>query len=59
MNHATIRELQISQVEAYRSSDKPAKVWCEENQLNLHTLKYWIRKLNRQAKDSTSPNGCV
>ena len=55
MNQETIHELRSKQVEAYRNSGKTAQIWCDENQLNIHTLKYWIQKLNRQEKDSNVP----
>ncbi|MCK4259680.1 MAG: hypothetical protein KAX49_11920 [Halanaerobiales bacterium] len=28
----------------YRSSGQTAKVWCEANNLNRYTLRYWIQK---------------
>lgn len=55
MNQETLHKLRTRQVEAYRNSGKTAQVWCDENQLNIHTLKYWIRKLNRQEEDKNTP----
>jgi hypothetical protein len=55
MNQETIHELRTNQIEAYRNSGKTAQAWCDENQLNIHTLKYWIQKLNRQEKDKSAP----
>jgi len=55
VNQETIHELRSKQVEAYRNSGKTAQVWCDENQLSIHTLKYWIQKLNRQEKDHRRP----
>ncbi len=55
MNHATTHELRRKQVEAYRNSGKTLQVWCEENQTSIHTLRYWIQKLNRQETDKSIP----
>jgi hypothetical protein len=38
------------QVIDYQSSGKSAAVWCSENDLNVHTLRYWLTKCNREAK---------
>ena len=52
MNQEALHQLRAKQVEDYRNSGIPARVWCEENQMSIHTLKYWIQKLNRQNKDN-------
>jgi transposase-like protein len=31
----------------YRSSGKSQKAWCEENGMNLHTLRNWCRSRSR------------
>ena len=45
------RALRMEQVAEYRQSGLSAEQWCQENELNLHTLKYWITKLNRETRD--------
>lgn len=32
-------------IESQRSSGLSQKQWCEENQVNLHSLRYWVRRL--------------
>ncbi len=55
MNQQTIYELRTKQVEAYRNSGMIAREWCEENQMSIHTLRYWTRKLSRQETDKNIP----
>lgn len=55
MNQETVHEMRTKQVESYRNSGMTARVWCEENQVSIHTLKYWIQKLNRQEKVHHNP----
>ena len=50
-----IRAMRTEQVAAYRSSGLPAQQFCTENQMNIHTLKYWISKLNRETRDDQEP----
>ncbi|TEB07895.1 hypothetical protein Psch_01450 [Pelotomaculum schinkii] len=38
------------QVSDYRASGKTAAEWCSENNLNIHTLRYWLTKCSREAK---------
>ena len=35
-------------VSEYRASKKPQKQWCEENNLKLRTLRYWLEKITRE-----------
>jgi hypothetical protein len=32
---------------AYRASSQTQKEWCQTNNINIHTLKYWIKEENR------------
>lgn len=41
--------LRRQQVCDYRASGKTAAAWCAENDLNIHTLRYWLTKCNREA----------
>lgn len=36
------------QINAYRASGLSAKKWCDDNQVNVHTLTAWITRLNLQ-----------
>lgn len=40
------RELWLSRVSTYRESGIPAIAWCQENNIPLTTLRYWLRKTN-------------
>ena len=35
-------------VTEYRASKKTQKQWCEENNLKLRTLRYWLEKTNKE-----------
>jgi hypothetical protein len=52
----TKRQKWEQHVANYRSSGKSAKVWCEANQVKIHTLRYWISKFhsNLQSKAEAS-----
>ena len=50
-----IRTMRTEQVAAYRSSGLSAEQFCTESQMNIHTLKYWISKLNRETRDDQEP----
>ena len=45
------RALRMEQVAEYRQSGLSAEQWCQENELNLYTLRYWISKLNRETRE--------
>ncbi|OCZ49692.1 hypothetical protein [Dehalobacter sp. TeCB1] len=38
------------QVENFRASGQTAAEWCSQNNLKISTLRYWLTKLNREAK---------
>ena len=39
-------------VSDYRSSGLTAPVWCQQKQLSIHKLRYWITKFNKaESKD--------
>ena len=49
----SIKELYwADQIEAYRNSGKSATQWCQDNNVNIHTLTSWITKLNLQQRKS-------
>jgi len=47
-------ELRRAQVKAFEDSDMSAKDWCEENFLNVGTLRYWQRKLREERAETKS-----
>jgi hypothetical protein len=34
-------------IDDYRSSGLTAPVWCQQKQLSIHKLRYWITKFNK------------
>ena len=42
-----------SRIEQYRTSGLSAKEWCNENQVSIHAMKYWITKLNKNSNDES------
>lgn len=53
MNLEDKRTLRIQQIEEYRASGLKAAEWCEQNQLSIHALRYWIRKMNQEQTEVT------
>jgi len=45
-------ELWESRVNDYRTSNKTARLWCEQNNITLSSLKYWITRLNKEQATS-------
>lgn len=52
MDKQSLRESWVQRIEAYRKSGLSAKVWCAKNNLNVHTLRYWIQKTGKQKQDT-------
>ena len=44
-------------IREFRSSGQTCKDWCEEHQLPVSTMTYWIRKLKRE--EATGDAGSV
>ena len=42
--------LRRQQVNDYRASGQTTAAWCSENNINISTLRYWLNKINREAK---------
>lgn len=40
------------QVTDFRASGQTAATWCSENNLKVSTLRYWLNKCNREAKEN-------
>lgn len=36
----------------YRISGRSARVWCEANNISVHTLRYWINKFHSENKSN-------
>jgi hypothetical protein len=41
-------------VERWQASQKDKKSFCEEEQINLHTFVYWLKKYNRTKKEQST-----
>lgn len=42
------KEIWGIRVNEYRKSKKSARKWCEENNISVSALKYWITKFNKE-----------
>lgn len=51
MNYAKNRELWEQRVENFTSSKLTQEVWCEENDVKVTALRYWLKKLRDEAAD--------
>lgn len=43
-----LREMWERRDTEFRASRQSAPAWCAEHDVNLHTLRYWLRKLERE-----------
>jgi len=48
------RDIWIKNIQNYRSSGLTAAKWCDQNGVNIHTLKYHITKINKEKKQQGS-----
>ena len=54
--HRTAKEM-YPLIERWHQSDKSKKNFCEEEQINLHTFTYWLKKYNRsKSKGNSAPS---
>ncbi|WP_297422762.1 hypothetical protein [Clostridium sp.] len=51
---AKSKEIWQTRINDYRKSKKSARKWCEENNLSVSALKYWITKFNKEESKSFS-----
>lgn len=42
------RHLWQELIKDYRASQLSAKDWCQQNQVKISTLRYWVTKLNKE-----------
>ncbi len=47
------QKLWIERVNDFRSSGLTCKAWCDEHQVSSSTMGYWVRKLERNEKESS------
>lgn len=43
----------LERIKDYRSSQLSVPVWCEQNQINIHTFRSWVNKLNKESLFTT------
>ena len=48
------RRIWEQKISEYRSSGVSAAVWCEQNNIKISTLRYWISRLNKEKRETTS-----
>jgi len=56
MNNQSKHDLWKKYIEDYRTSGLKAQQWCDQNDLPLTRLRYWIYKFNKEA---ASPNNLL
>ena len=49
------RRIWQQRIREMRSSGKTQAQWCEEHQISLNTLRYWIKRFNREARQQEIP----
>jgi len=47
MSRAKLREIWEARVADFRASGQSASAWCSEHAINLHTLRYWLKKMSQ------------
>ncbi|MBF4696106.1 IS66 family insertion sequence element accessory protein TnpA [Fusibacter ferrireducens] len=48
MKNESLRQLWSDRITEWKSSGLTASAWSIQNDLNVHTLKYWIQKFNKE-----------
>lgn len=48
MKNESIRKLWSERITEWKSSGLSASAWSLQNDLNVHTLKYWVQKFNKE-----------
>lgn len=43
------RSLWQERIEDYHVSQLSAPAWCEQNQVSIHTFRYWIKKFEKES----------
>ncbi len=57
MANTELREEWERRIAVFRSSGQTQVEWCKINNLNLHQLKYWLKKIERpDSNHDTNPN---
>ncbi|MFS0614221.1 IS66 family insertion sequence element accessory protein TnpA [Lederbergia ruris] len=50
------RKMWEERIAAFRESGQTQTSWCEENEINIHQLRYWLRKFRTEVLfESSSP----
>ncbi|WP_041720940.1 IS66 family insertion sequence element accessory protein TnpA [Alkaliphilus metalliredigens] len=56
MNREEKTTMWLERIESYKSRQGSATDWCEENNISLSTLRYWMTKFSRENKQSSNLN---
>lgn len=59
MRHKDLELQKRDMVENYRSSGMAAAKWCDENQVKLSNLRYWITRCNKQESLDHTDSGFI
>ncbi|MBC2695243.1 MAG: hypothetical protein HF982_08220 [Desulfobacteraceae bacterium] len=54
MTKSENKEMWKQKISAYKKSGLSAVKWCEANEEKIHTLRYWINKINKESKENSS-----
>ncbi|WP_017753734.1 IS66 family insertion sequence element accessory protein TnpA [Calidifontibacillus oryziterrae] len=53
MSQNDLRQEWERRIAVFRASGQPQTKWCEANELNIHQLKYWLKKIEGPKSAST------
>lgn len=56
MDYQANRTIWEERVAAFRSTKMEQKLWCEENDLSVSTLRYWLRKVRSEESCEKKPD---
>jgi len=53
MTHAERNELWKNRISDYQNSGLTMRNWCHQHQMNFHTFKYWLQKIQTNNQPTT------
>ncbi len=55
MNFAQNRKLWEQRVEDFKSSQLTQEIWCQQNDLKVTALRYWLKKIREESISQNEP----
>ena len=56
MDYQSNRAIWEERVAAFRNTKMEQKSWCEENNVSVSTLRYWLRKMRSEESGEKKPD---